>query len=141
MSRTLEFALLAGIAIVGWGSYGIFAKLSTDKIGLQSVFWTQLLMFLGGVAFLLVRQNLLPLSLDRGGVLLGMATGISSIVAVIALFTLLYRGFPVSIAYPLTSLFPLVTVIAGVVFLGESLTIFKGMGVILAVLAMVLLST
>jgi transporter family protein len=141
MSRGLEMIALSLIAILGWGLYGIFARLGTARIGMQAVFWTQLAMLVGAIIYLSFLRNMVPLASDGRGILLGVATGLSSIVAVVALFTLLHRGFPVSIVYPLTALYPLVTVILGVIFLGESLTFAKGIGVILAVVAIVILSS
>ncbi len=141
MNRTIEMLIWGAVAIVGWGLYGIFAKQSTGKIGMQAVFWTQLTMALGATVYLLFLRSLFPLNVDGRGILLGLATGLSSLVAVIALFTLLHREFPASVVYPLTALYPLVTVILGVVFLGEALTPLKGLGAVLAVAAIVLLST
>lgn len=141
MSRTLEMIIWGAIAIIGWGLYGIFAKQSSGRIGMQAVLWTQLTMALGAIVYLFFLRSLFPLNVDGRGILLGLATGLSSLVAVVALFTLLHREFPVSIVYPLTALYPLVTVILGVVFLGEAITPLKGLGAILAVVAIVLLST
>ena len=141
MNRTMELILLAAVAIVGWGLYGVFAKQSSGRIGMQAMFWTQIAMAVGAVIYLYFLRDLFPLNTDGHGILLGLATGLSSLVAVVALFTLLHRQFPVSIVYPITALYPLVTVILGVIFLGEAITPLKGIGAILAVVAIVLLST
>lgn len=141
MNRTIEMLVWSAVAIVGWGLYGIFAKQSTGRIGMQAVFWTQLTMVLGAVIYLFFLRNLFPFNTDGQGIILGLATGLFSLVAVIALFTLLSRQFPVSIVYPLTALYPLVTVILGIVFLGEAITPLRGLGAVLAVAAIVLLST
>ncbi|MDP2661428.1 MAG: EamA family transporter [Dehalococcoidia bacterium] len=141
MSRTVEILLWSLPAIMGWGMYGIFAKLGTARIGLQAILWYQLAMLVAVLVFLTVMNNFIPLNLDGRGVLFGIATGLSNFVAVVALFTMLQRGFPVNIVYPLTALYPLVTVLVGVVFLGEAMTALKGVGVVLAVIAIALLST
>lgn len=141
MNRTIEMLAWSAVAIVGWGLYGIFAKQSSGRIGMQAVFWTQLAMVLGAVIYLFFVRNLFPFNTDGQGIILGLATGLSSLVAVVALFTLLSRQFPVSIVYPLTALYPLVTVILGIVFLGEAITPLRGLGAVLAVAAIVLLST
>lgn len=141
MNRTIEMLAWSAVAIVGWGLYGIFAKQSSGRIGMQAVFWTQLAMVLGAVIYLFFLRNLFPFNTDGQGIILGLATGLSSLVAVVALFTLLSRQFPVSIVYPLTALYPLVTVILGIVFLGEAITPLRGLGAVLAVAAIVLLST
>lgn len=140
MSRTTEMLLWTVPAILGWGLYGVFAKLGTARIGMQVVFWYPLVMLVGSVVFLAFLRDLLPLTWDGPGILFGLFVGLSNLVAVVALFTLLHRGFPVSIVYPLTALYPLVTVILGVVFLGEAMTLVKGLGVVLAVIAIILLS-
>lgn len=126
--------------ILGWGLYGIFAKLSTARLGLQAILWYQLAMLVAVLLFLLFGRNLFQLNLDGPGVLFGVATGLANFVAVVSLFTLLQRGFPVNIVYPLTALYPLVTVLVAVAFLGEPMTVLKGAGVILAVVAIALLS-
>ncbi|MDP2935257.1 MAG: EamA family transporter [Dehalococcoidia bacterium] len=141
MNRTIEMLVWSAVAIVGWGLYGIFAKQSSGRIGMQAIFWTQLTMVLGAVIYLFFIRNLFPFNTDGQGIILGLATGLSSLVAVVALFTLLSRQFPVSIVYPLTALYPLVTVILGIVFLGEAITPLRGLGAVLAVAAIVLLST
>lgn len=141
MNRTIEMLAWSAVAIVGWGLYGIFAKQSSGRIGMQAVFWTQLAMVLGAVIYLFFLRNLFPFNTDGQGIILGLATGLSSLVAVVALFTLLSRQFPVSIVYPLTALYPLVTVILGIVFLGEAITPLRGLGAVLAVAAIMLLST
>ncbi len=141
MSRTVEMLLWSLPAIIGWGMYGIFAKLGTARIGLQAILWYQLAMLVAVLVFLTVMNSFIPLNLDGRGVIFGIATGLSNFVAVVALFTLLQRGFPVNIVYPLTALYPLVTVVVGVIFLGEPMTALKGAGVVLAVIAIALLST
>ena len=141
MNRTIEMLVWSAVAIVGWGLYGIFAKQSSGRIGMQAMFWSQLAMVLGAVIYLFFIRNLFPFNTDGQGIILGLATGLSSLVAVVALFTLLSRQFPVSIVYPLTALYPLVTVILGIVFLGEAITPLRGLGAVLAVAAIVLLST
>ncbi|MDO8690706.1 MAG: EamA family transporter [Dehalococcoidia bacterium] len=141
MSRTVEMLLWSLPAIMGWGLYGIFAKLGTARIGLQAILWYQLAMLVAVLVFLTVMNNFIPLNLDSRGVIFGIATGLSNFVAVVALFTMLQRGFPVNIVYPLTALYPLVTVVIGVIFLGEAMTALKGVGVVLAVIAIALLST
>ncbi len=128
-------------AILGWGMYGIFAKLGTARIGLQAILWYQIAMSVAVVLFLTVMRNFLPLNLDGRGVLFGVATGLSNFVAVVSLFTLIQRNFPVNIVYPLTALYPLVTVLVAVLFMGEPMTIVKGIGVVMAVAAIALLST
>ena len=138
---TVEMLLWSMPAILGWGMYGIFAKLGTARIGLQAILWYQIAMSLAVVVFLTVMRNFIPLNLDSRGVLFGVATGLSNFVAVVSLFTLLQRNFPVNIVYPLTALYPLVTVLVAVLFLGEPITIVKGIGAVLAVVAIALLST
>lgn len=141
MSRTVEMLLWSAPAILGWGLYGIFAKLGSARIGLQAILWYQLAMLVAVVLFLTVVRNFIPLQLDAQGIMFGVATGLSNFVAVVSLFTLLGRGFPVNIVYPLTALYPLVTVVVALVFLGEPMTILKALGVVLAVAAIALLST
>ncbi len=141
MSRTVEILVWSLPAILGWGMYGIFAKMGTARIGMQAMLWYQLASLVAVLVFLVVMNNFVPLNLDGGGVLFGIATGLSNFVAVVALFTMLQRGFPVNIVYPLTALYPLVTVLVGVFFLGEPMTALKGVGVVLAVIAIALLST
>lgn len=141
MSKTIEMIVWSIPAILGWGMYGIFAKLGTARIGLQAILWYQVASFVAVLAFLLVMGSLTPIQLDGRGVLFGLATGLSNFVAVVSLFTLLQRGFPVNIVYPLTALYPLVTVLVAVFFLGEPMTVLRGAGVILAIVAIALLST
>lgn len=126
--------------ILGWGLYGVFAKLGTARIGLQAILWYQVAMLITIVVFLVATRNIVPLNLDPAGVAFGVATGVANFIAVVALFSSLERGFPVNIVYPLTALYPLVTVLVAMLFLGEPMTVLRAAGVILAVVAIALLS-
>jgi transporter family protein len=65
--------------------------------------------------------------------------GISGAIALVAFYILLTKK-EASVVVPLTALYPALAAILAIVFLKESLTLVKAVGIILSAIALVLLS-
>jgi len=131
--------LMVLVTLIFWGGTGITQKLATNHLSSRLAFvWY-------AIAFIPVSSGLLFASQVKwdysigttalalsGGLLLGLAT--------LPLFVALERGGKASIVVPLVALYPLLTVLLALAFLGEQLGSRQWLGVFLAIVAGVLLS-
>jgi transporter family protein len=131
----LAYALLC---IIAWGTWGFVAKLGADKIApgplqILATFGTLPLAFL---AFLQLRMRL---EKDARGITYGILNGILSGIGLLAYYAAVSRG-KVSVVGPVTSLFPLLTVILAFIFLRERLNKTQMLGAALSLVAIVIFS-
>lgn len=131
----LYFSLLA---IAFWGVWGIVSKAATNHLPPSADLHLQVISTLGVVpiALLLIASPTFgkhPGSVRRGA-LFGFLTGVCGSVGNLCFFASLDRGGEVSTVLPLTSVYPLVTVVLAMLFLRERLNRYQvlGMGVALA---------
>ena len=135
MAEWVTFSLAA---VVFWGIMGLLQKLSTNYISADSVLiWDRvgylvLLPWLLGTAYF---NNIGPRD-----VLVGTLVGITNSLGAWFLYASLESGAKASIAVPLTSLYPLLTVLLAVLFLGEKPKPLQWLGIALALVAGVLMS-
>ena len=135
MSGWVAFSL---IAVCFWGIMGLLQKLSTNYISADSVLiWDRvgylvLLPWLLGTVYF---NNIGPRD-----VLVGTLVGITNSLGAWFLYASLESGAKASIAVPLTSLYPLLTVLLAVLFLGEKPKPLQWLGIALALVAGVLMS-
>ena len=137
MPRWLPFSL---ITIVVWGAWGAVSKLASDGVDANTnqVFFTLGLLPLIFIVWWSPRV--------RGGknrkVGIGWAflTGILGGTGNIAFFHAFVLGGKASIVTPVTALFPLVTVILAITFLHERIGTAQKIGLVLALVAIYLLS-
>lgn len=127
-------------SMLAWGIGSFIAKLATNRLGDKAVFWDVL-----GYAPAIVIYGLLVfrsgdlLHGSKSGIWLAILAGaIGSIGAI--LFYLLLSRKNASMAVPMTAIYPAVTAILAVIFLGEQVTVVKVLGIVMSVGALVLLS-
>jgi transporter family protein len=132
----LGFAVLA---LVLWGITGVTQKLSTNRISSERSFlWFCWGMVVLSAAVLLIAwphwglARIVVVCAIAGGALNGLGAWTS--------FRALESGGKASIVISLVSLYPLLTVVLAVVFLGERLTWMQSIGAITAIAAAILLS-
>jgi drug/metabolite transporter (DMT)-like permease len=126
------------IAIGLWGVYGIALKLASQ--GLSAVAG-QLLSTAGllAPAIFMVRA----VRRERHatvGLLIGLVSGLCGALGNFALLASLRAGGKAAIVFPLTALYPLITVMVAFVFLRERARRVQALGIALAVVAVLLLS-
>lgn len=125
---------------VSWGVGSFIAKLATNRIGAQSVFWDML-----GYAPAVVIYSLIGFKLhnliqgDKIGIGLAFLAGATGAFGLIGFYFLLSRA-EASTIVPLTALYPALTALLAIVFLHESVTLTKVVGVVLSLIAIYLLS-
>jgi transporter family protein len=129
----------AAVVLVSWGIVGLLQKLSTNYLSAESaLIWLV-------VGFLLMEPFLYPgrtlLSYPVRSLAWALSCGLLNTLGSWALLAAMKSGGKASIVTPLTALYPLVVVLAAPVVLHESITRLQGIGVCLALAAVVLLST
>lgn len=135
-----ETIVLAAVSMLGWGVGAFFSKLATNHIGEKSVFWDMV----GYVPFVILYcfftfRSKAIFSSDKMGIIYALIAGAVGSVGIIAFYLLIAKK-DAGIATAVTALYPAVTAILSFVFLGEKLTLLKGIGITLASVALFLLA-
>lgn len=138
MSNDLVLVLLV---IFVWGLWGFFIKVSVSRIGAYgALFWAFLTFafFDISLAGIIFYTQKIPLTMSTGSffAIFGAAF---SVIGMFAWYFYIERT-PISIAAPLTALYPAIAVILGYVILKETVTAYNLAGIILAIAAMFLLA-
>lgn len=129
---------LSLIAVTLWGIVGLLQKITTNHISAHAVLIWDRIGYIVILPFLLAGLHLAHLG--PKDILIGTLAGLTNSLGALYLYTSLQSGAKASIAVPLTALYPLITVLLAVVFLGERLNGLHWFGVALALLASVLMS-
>lgn len=130
---------LVSLIMVAWGVGALVEKIATIKIGPSVAFWDVLFRVPVVVAFCLITiKSKVIFGADKNGILLAILGGLLTGVGLLAFFLLLNRK-DASSAVPLSALYPALTAILAFIFLRESLTLTKGIGIVLAMVAVYLL--
>jgi bacterial/archaeal transporter family protein len=124
--------------LVLWGLWGFFIRLSSAQVNTQSVI---VFTVVGAIAGMVAMFFLMPapLALQPWGVTYGILSGLAMILGMLTITLALTRG-PTSVVVMLTALYPLVTILLVFLVLKEPVTIRQGLGMLLAVGAMVLMA-
>jgi uncharacterized membrane protein len=127
------------LAIVLWGLFGVASRAATNSMSGTDL---QVISTIGVVPIallLLASPNFSkhPRSVGKG-VIYSIATGLCGSVGNLAVFEALNRGGEASTVYPLTSVYPIVTVFLAVLILRERLNVYQVFGIGLALGALVL---
>ncbi len=135
MASWLTFSLTAlGL----WGVWGLLSKVAAQHLPSQGVYLLAITGHLAVIAYLAVKTGL-TFPWQPVGVAAGLAAGVAMAFGLLAFFQALASG-TAAVVVPLTALYPVVTVVLSRVVLRESLTPHQMAGVVLALLAVWLLS-
>jgi len=130
--------VLASATVLFWGSAGIFAKLSTPKIGVARI--ALLIAVVESVmyacAFLLWREDV-PITLADGALALGSC--VVGVVGFLCFFESMMEG-QVAIAGTISAAYPALTVVGALVLLSETLSSMQAFGVVAIIVGVVALS-
>ncbi len=135
MNDWLFFAI---IALLLWGLWGLFPKIASNYIGPKSVWIYEGIGVAVLAAIVLFSIGFKP-EVHTKGIVFGILGGFAGAVGGLFFLYALSRG-KASIVVPLTALYPLITVLLASVILKEPITLKQGIGIALALAAMVLLS-
>lgn len=125
--------------IVLWGLWGIQSRMALDRVSP----WVNQVLFPAGlippVLWLAATGRARHPARWQAGALFGFITGVFGGLGNIAFYLALAEGGKVSIVTPITSLFPLVTVVLARLVLHEAISRSQAAGVILSIVAIAML--
>ena len=126
------------IALLCWGLWGFFTKLASRYLD-----WTQILLISSVVSLLTATFVFFvgkpQIDAHSPGFVYALLAGATGALALLAFYNAVGTG-SVSIVVPLTALYPVVTVVLSFLILSERISPLKGLGLALALAAIVLLS-
>ncbi len=120
-----------------WGLWALFPKVTTQHIDPRSALFFQAVGAFAATLLVLVSLNFRPI-LHVLAVPLASLTGALGILGGLAYLYAVSRG-PVGLVSVVTALYPLLTVALAHWFLAEPVTLRQGVGIVLALLAIVLI--
>ena len=135
MSSWLALSL---VSLVLWGLWGVFTKVATQHLGPQGAYLLGMFGYLPVLGILLYETGG-QIPWQPLGWAAAVAAGMSTAFGLFFFFRALHHG-AASVIVPLTSLYPVVTVILSWLFLRENLSPRQLTGLILAMAAVWLLS-
>jgi transporter family protein len=130
------------ITLVLWGVWGVLLK----RVSVRGEWWE---VYVATNSAIVVVLSAILVWKGMGSIVshgvnwlaLAFITGAMGTLGYIFLVLALNWGGKASIVVPLTSLYPAVTAVLSLLVLGESITLRQGLGIVLAVIAIVLLSS
>jgi len=132
--------ILAFLSMVSWGVGSFLSKLATNRIGEKAVFWDVIFYLPAVVVYCLFAYRWSDvISGDKIGIFWAALSGFIGSFGLIFFYIVISRK-DASQAIPLTALYPAFASILAILFLKESVTIQKVLGIAFATLAIVLLS-
>jgi transporter family protein len=134
-----EWILPAIGTFIFWGVWGFIPKLTTKYIDSKSAVVYEVI---GGIlvaVILLYILNFRPESHPRG-IVLAMVTGVVGFLGSLTFLIAASRG-QISLVVSLTALYPALSILLAIVILNEPITLKQGMGIFLALIAMLLVAT
>jgi uncharacterized membrane protein len=132
----MNYIRYAFIALVGWGFWAIGSKIMTRYFNPASTsFWISLWAIVFLTVYIVIRKDFEI----NTHVLIGIPIGAVSLIAILGFYTALKHG-PTSVVLPLTNLYVIFPVLYGFIFLKESITVQRIIGIVFAIAASILLS-
>ena len=133
-----EWFVFALLALIMWGLWGFFPKLSTNYISPKSALVYEVLgsMIVGILIFFLVGFK--P-EVHTKGIIFAVLTGIAATLGTLFFLYAVSRG-KASITMAITVLYPLITIALAFFILHESISVKQGIGMLLALIAIVLVA-
>ena len=111
--------MLVMIVLLGWGFWGFFGKLASEKIGHQVLLWSGISSFVVLLIYLWWTNQLSPIKSDMNAISLAILSGITIMIGSFSYYTLLKQDDAGKIV-TLAALYPVVTLILSVIFLFSS---------------------
>ncbi len=127
-------------SFLSWGIGAFFSKLATNKIGQKAVFFDMIIYAPVVILYsLMVFKFKNLVHSDKSGILFGVLAGLIGSFGLVGFYHLLAKD-EVSTILPLVALYPAVTIILAVIFLHETMTLTKGIGILFSLVAIYLLA-
>ena len=135
-----KWLIMALATLVLWGFWGVALKLASKKLDWKSLYIISNMVIIAVIAALLITRNI-ELPTEKSSLGYALMAGVCGTFGYILLILSMKAGGKASIVIPLTSLYPALTVILSKLLLQEPLNRFQVIGITLALIAIVLLST
>lgn len=131
-----EWFIFAILALIMWGLWGFFPKLSTNYINPKSALVYEVI---GSVIVGMIIAFLVGFKpeVQIKGITFAVLTGIAATLGTLFFLYAVSMG-KASIVVTTTALYPLITILLAFLILHEPITITQGIGILLALIAMVL---
>ncbi|WP_046243324.1 DMT family transporter [Hymenobacter terrenus] len=139
MTRKPEAWILYSVAAAFfWGTWGVVAKFISADVNP----FTNHLLFSGGMLLTLplVLGRVKKQKPNRKGLLWGLVAGVLAVTGNVAVYKAFSTGGLAAIVIPVTNLYPLVTIVIALLVFKEKLNWINGIGILLAVPAVIMLS-
>lgn len=136
----MQWFIYSIIALIIWGFYGFFPKLTTGYIDPKSAVVFQ---SVGGIIigiFVLIFALKFKPEMHFKGILFAILTGIAGVTGALFFLYALSTGGKTAAVVTITALYPLITIALSFFILHETITIVQGIGVLMALAAIVLIS-
>ena len=126
------------MAFLSWGIFGFLSKIGSGHLSAEEM---QVLFLFGTIPLILsaLFKSRRKVETDKAGVMWALLTGVVASLGNVAYFVALHHG-KASIIAPVTALYPLVSVALAALVLKERVNPFQFAGILMAVLAIFLLS-
>lgn len=139
----MQWILLALGALIAYGLFNFFVKLSSDKINVPLAVGIvgTITALVGFITFAVMRVSGQPVTFTWSGFRFALYAGLASGVAELLYYFMFLRGAKLSIGLPLVIGGTVLTgSILGILVLSESLSIYQGIGITVTIIGIVLLS-
>jgi len=133
----MNWLILAIACLISWGLWGLLIKLAYKGAEWSEIYLiSSLTSFTIALAVFLISHAKIHF---RPSLLLALGAGLAGGIGYVFFIKALEHG-KASIVIPLTALYPVITAILAVILLNEKLNMHQLIGIILAIIAMILLS-
>lgn len=130
------------IGLILWGFWGYTSKLAANEVEWKY----SIIFFTLGVALstlilniALIKNSFMSLTILNKGSFYALISGVTCLLGVAAVYIALEKG-KASLVIPFTALYPLITILLSVILLKEKIGLTQGFGIILAIIAIFLMS-
>jgi transporter family protein len=136
IAKMQTWFIFALAALLLWGVWGLFPKLATNYLSPASV---MVFSGIGNVLVLIVVLVFLNFRPDvhPQGITFAILAGLLGTLGTIPFLYAISKG-KASVVVPMTSLYPLVTIVLSLLILREPMTLKQGVGIVLALIALLL---
>lgn len=132
----MDYIKYTFIALVGWGFWAIGSKMMTRHFNTSSTsFWISLSAIVFLSIYLVFQRDLMV----NKHILYAVPIGLVSLVAILGFYKALKIG-PTSVVVPLTNMYVIFPVLYGFIFLRETITTTRILGIVFAIIATIFLS-
>jgi transporter family protein len=137
MTRTPSWLIPAALALILWGTWGVFQKIATNQMAPRNVYFISALGALL-VVLVILSTSRFQISLNFEGAFFALIAGVCSSLGGLLFLQAMSRG-EAAIVITFTALYPAVSIILSFLLLNETITIKQGIGIVLALFSMLLL--